>query len=262
MRKVTSKDGTAIAFDQSGKGPAVILVGGALQPRMGNAQLAELLSKNFTIINYDRRGRGDSGDTQPYAAEREIEDIKMLIDEAGGSASLYGSSSGAVLALKAAASGQGVSKLALWEPNFLVDNSRPALPTDYVAQLNELVAAGRRGDAIELFMTAGVGMPAEFVTPMRTMPMWPFMEAVAHTLAYDGAIVADTLNGKPVRAEQWTTVTMPTIVMDGGAIPWLSTGAEALARVLPNAQRRTLEGQTHDVAPEAIAPVLEEFFAD
>jgi len=261
MNMVTSKDGTAIAFDRSGKGPAVILVGGALQPRMGNAQLAELLSKDLTVFNFDRRGRGESGDTQPYTAEREFEDIKALIDEAGGSASLYGSSSGAVLALKAAAWGLKVSKLALWEPNFLVDNSRPALPEDYVAQLNKLVAAGRRGDAIELFMTAGVGMPAEFVTPMRTMPMWPAMEAVAHTLAYDGSVVADTLNGKPVRAEQWTTVTMPTIVMDGGTIPWLSTGGEAFARVLPNAQRRTLEGQTHDVAPEAIAPVLSEFFS-
>ena len=259
MRKVTSKDGTAIAFDRSGTGPAVILVGGASQLRMGNAQLADLLSKDLTVFNYDRRGRGDSGDTQPYAAEREIEDIKALIDEAGGSASLYGTSSGAVLALKAAASGLKVSKLALWEPNFLVDNSRPALPTDYVAQLNELVAAGRRGDAFELFMTAGVGMPAELVTPMRTMPMWPAMEAVAHTLAYDGAIVADTLNGKPVRAEQWTTVTMPTMVMDGGSIPWLSAGAEALASVLPNAQRRTLEGQTHDVQVEVIAPAIVEF---
>ena len=262
MSKVTSKDGAAIAFDRSGKGPAVILVGGALQPRMGNAQLAELLSKNFTVINYDRRGRGDSSDTLPYAVEREIEDIEALINAAGGSASLYGSSSGATLALKAAANGLKVNKLALWEPNFLVDNSRPALPTDYVAQLNALVAAGRRGDAVELFMTAGVGMPAEFVTPMRAMPMWPFMEAVAHTLAYDGTVVADTLNGKPVTAKQWATVIMPTIVMDGGAIPWLSTGAAALARVLPNAQRRTLAGQTHDVAPEAIAPVLEEFFAN
>ncbi len=261
MSKVTSKDGTAIAFDRSGKGPAVILVAGALQPRTGNAQLAELLSENFTVFNYDRRGRGDSGDTQPYAAEREIEDIEALIDAAGGSTALYGSSSGAVLALKAAASGLKVSKLALWEPNFLVDNSRPALPKDYVAQLNALVAAGRRGDAVELFMTAGVGLPTEFVTPMRAMPMWPFMEAVAHTLSYDGAIVADTLNGKPVTAKQWTSITMPTIVMDGGATPWLSTGAEAIAKTLPKAKRQTLEGQTHDVAPEAIAPVLEEFFA-
>lgn len=262
MSKVTSKDGTAIAFDRSGNGPAVILVGGASQSRMGAAHLAELLSKDFTVFNYDRRGRGESGDTQPYAIEREIEDIEALIATARRAAALYGTSSGAVLALKAAATGLDVTKLALWEPNVLVDNSRPVLPADYVAHLNALIAAGRRGDACEYFLTAGAGIPAEFVAPLRMMPEWSAMEAVAHTLAYDGMIVADTLNGQPVTATRWASVTMPTIVMDGGTIPWLTTGAAALASALPQATRRTLPGQPHNVDAEAIAPVITEFFKD
>jgi len=255
----TSKDGTRIAFEQVGKGPVVILVAGALQPRLGNAQLAELLANHFTVLNYDRRGRGESAATKPYAVEREIEDIAALIAAAPDAPSLYGTSSGATLALKAAASGLKVGKLVLWEPNFLVDHSRPPLPADYVAHLEGLVAANRRGDAVEYFMTTAVGMPVQFVTPMRTMPFWPGMEAAAHTLAYDGRIVADTLNGKPVASRQWATVTMPTLVIDGGTTPWLSAGAAAIASALPNGQRRTLQGQTHDVAPEAIAPAITEF---
>lgn len=260
-RRVHSSDGTAIAYDKSGKGPAVIFVGGALQDRMGNAQLAALLARHFTVFNYDRRGRGESGDTPPYAVEREVEDLEALINEAGGSAFVFGTSSGANLALEAAAQGLNITKLVLWEPNFIVDDSRPPLPKDYVEQLNEMVASGRRGDAVEYFMTKAVGLPVEFVTPMRSMPMWKGMEAEAHTLAYDGTIVRDNMAGNPVSAEQWASVTLPTLVIDGGETPWMSDGAQALAAALPNAQRRTLKDQTHDVAPEAIAPVLEEFFA-
>ena len=260
-RRVHSSDGTAIAYERSGKGPAVILVGGALQDRMGNAQLAALLARHFTVFNYDRRGRGDSGDTTQYEVKHEIEDIEALINEAGGSAFVFGSSSGANLALEAAAQDLNITKLALWEPNFIVNDSRPPLPKDYVEQLTELVAAGRRGDAVEFFMTKAVGLPVEFVTPMRDMPMWKAMEAVAHTLAYDGTIVRGNMAGNPVSAEQWASVTVPTLVIDGGETPWMSDGARAIADALPNARRRTLEGQTHDVAPEALAPVLEEFFA-
>lgn len=261
MTKITSKDGTQIAFDQTGQGPAVILVGGALQTRMGNAGLAALLEPHFSVFNYDRRGRGESDVVKQYAVEDEIEDIKAIIDEAGSSVYVFGSSSGANLSL-AAARKLTITKLALWEPNFIVDDSRPPLPVDYVEQINELVASDRRGEAIEYFMTKAVGLPAEFVTPLRNMPFWPLMEAAAHTLAYDGTIVRENMAGKPVQAEQWADIIMPTLVLDGGTTPWLSAGAEAIAKALPNAKRQTLEGQTHDVAPEALAPVLIGFFKD
>ena len=262
MEKVISGDGTAIAFDRSGEGPPVILVSGALQDRSGNAPLAALLADRFTVFNYDRRGRGDSGDTKPYAIEREVEDLEALIGQAGGSAAVYGTSSGGNLALRAASSGLAIKKLALWEPNFLVDDSRPALPEDYVEHLDELVSEGRRGDAVGYFMTTAVGMPSEFVAPMRGMPMWPAMEAVAHTLSYDGAVVRDDLRGRPVSTARVASVTIPALVIDGGTTPWMSDGARELAGALPDARHSTLEGQPHNVDPGAIAPVLEGFFAD
>ena len=261
MQEVMSKDGTKIAFERSGGGPAVILVSGASQDRSGNATLAELLEPNFTVFNYDRRGRGDSGDAQPYAVEREVEDIGAIIEEAGGVASVFGSSSGGNLALLAAAYGLPILKLALWEPNFIVDGARPPLPGDYVEQINEMVASDRRGDAVELFMTKAAGMPAEFVAPMRRSPFWPGMEAVAHTLAYDGAIVKDDMKGEPVSTVRVASVEVPTLVMDGGTTPWMSHGAQAVAEALPNGRRLTLEGQPHNVDPDALAPALEEFFA-
>ena len=264
MNRVYSKDGTPIAFDRSGQGPAVILVGGAFQHRASDPQtahLAALLADYITVVHYDRRGRGDSGDTPPYAIEREVEDLDALITEAGGSAGVFGNSSGGNLALEAAARGLAITKLAVWEPNFLVDASRPPLPTDYVARLTELVAAGRRGDAVEYFMMTAVGLPAEFVAPMRTVPIWPAFEAVAHTLAYDGTIVGQSMVGKPLPTERWAAVTVPTLVLDGGETRWLSAGAEAIAAALPAARCRTLAGQPHDVAPDTLAPVLAAFFA-
>jgi pimeloyl-ACP methyl ester carboxylesterase len=266
MDTVKSKDGTTIAFDRSGEGPALILVGGALQHRAldpSTAQLASLLAPSFTVHNYDRRGRGDSGDTVPYAVEREIEDLDALIDEAGGSAFVFGMSSGAVLALDAAANRLAITKLALYEPPMVVDDSRPPVPEDYVARLTELASCDRPGDAIEVFMTEGVGLPAEAVASMRGAPFWPAFEAVAHTLAYDGAIVAATMSGKPLPTDRWASVTIPTLVVDGDASPaWARNAVRALVDVLPAARRRTLEGQTHQVDPEVLAPVLEEFYAD
>jgi alpha-beta hydrolase superfamily lysophospholipase len=256
---VTSQDGTTIAYDRVGQGPAVVLVGAALQSRATNAELATLLAHDLTVFNYDRRGRGNSGDQPPYAVEREIEDLGALLAAVGGTTAVYGTSAGAVLALKAAARGLPIRKLLLWEPNFLVDDSRPPLPADYVAHLNELVAAGRRGDAVEYFLTAAVGIPAAYLAPLRAMPVWTAMEALAHTLAYDGTVVDDTLTGAPVRAETWPTVTMRTLVIDGGTTPWLTAGANALTPALPNAERQTLAGQTHDVAATAIAPTIAAF---
>ena len=258
MEKAQSKDGTAIAFDQSGEGAPIVVVGGAARDRVAEAPLRELLASRFTVIAYDRRGRGDSGDTPPYAVEREIEDLEAVIGEAGGLAGVYGSSSGANLAVMAAARGLGITKLALHEPNFLVDDSRPPLPDDYVEQLDELVAAGRRGDVVELFMTGTAGIPAEFIAPMRDEPMWPGLEAIAPTLAYDGAVVA----GFELPTERLAAIAVPTLVIDGGeSEEWLRAGAQAAAEALPDAQRHTLDGEPHNVSPDAVAPVLEEFFA-
>ncbi len=259
MRKVKSKDGTSIAFDELGNGPAVILVCGGSVDRMSNAPLADLLAENFTVFNYDRRGRGDSGDTPPYAVEREIEDIDAVAAAAGGSASLYGTSSGAALALEAAHQlTNKITKLALWEPPYFVDDSYPRPPSDTAKTYTELVSAGRRGDAVEFFMAKVVGLPAEFVAEARQSPWWPAQEALAHTLAYDATIMGDY----SLPTDRIATIKIPTLVIDGGAsFPFMHAAADAIAKILPNGQCRTLEGQSHDVAAEVLAPVLKEFFS-
>lgn len=263
MKTAISKDGTSIAYDELGEGPPLILVGGALNTRSfgPNGSLAPLLAERFTIINYDRRGKGESGDTPPWAVEREIEDLDALIESAGGSASVFGISSGAALALEAASRGLAIEKLALYEAPFIVDNSRPPLADDYLTRLQGLVASGRPSDAIKLFMREGVGLPAVFVAMMRFMPAWSKLKAVAHTLPYDAAIVYDYQKGRPLPPEQWSSATMPTLVSAGGKSPdWMRNAMMELAGVLPNAKHRTLEGQTHIVKAEALAPVLVEFF--
>ncbi|GAB2957247.1 alpha/beta hydrolase [Micromonospora polyrhachis] len=263
MNKVTSADGTTVAAAHSGDGPAVVLVGGALQHRAidpSTQQLVALLAPDFTVWHYERRGRGDSGDTLPYAVDREIEDLAAVIAAAGGSAAVYGMSSGAALALRAAASGLPITRLALYEPPLIVDESRPPLPADYLPRLAALPAAGRRGDAVALFMTDAVGVPAEEVAGMRQAPVWSAFEAVAHTLAYDGAVMGDTMSGQPLPTQWATSVTVPTLVIDGGASEgWARTSVAELAELLPAGQRRSLDGQTHAVDPAVLAPVLAEF---
>ncbi|EFH87713.1 alpha/beta fold hydrolase [Ktedonobacter racemifer] len=262
MRKAASKDGTPIAFDKFGEGPALILVAGATATRIAETSLATVLAPHFTVFAYNRRGRGDSGDTTPYAVEREIEDIEALIDEAGGSAFVFGHSSGAVLALEAARLLPGkITKLAIYEPPFIVDDSRPPTPENYVSHLNELISSDQRGQAVEYFMTEAVGVPAEMVAQMRQSPMWPGLEAVAHTIAYDGTIMGDTMRGDPRPLKKWASVSVPTLVMDGGASHvFMHTGAQAITNILPNAQRRTLEGQDHGPVDNVLAPALEAFF--
>lgn len=265
MQKVISKDGTPIAYDRLGSGPAVILVSGAMGTRAHFTSLAELLAPHFTVFNYDRRGRGDSGDTLPYAMEREIEDIEALIGQAGGSACVYGISSGAILALEASSQlAASVSKLALYEPPFILNNSRPPLPQDYVAQLNRAIAAGRRSEAVEIFMTKAILLPPEYLESMRNDPSWAEMEQIAHTLAYDGTIVGDTMSGKPLSPElvkRLAAVRVPTLVMDGEmSDTFFHDAAQTLVDILPNARRYTIPGQEHGVAPEALAPLLVEFF--
>lgn len=260
MRTVMSRDGTPIAFDQSGQGPALILVGGAFQYRAidpRTAQLAALLAEQFMVVHYDRRGRGDSGDTHPYAVEREIEDLEALIQKAGGSACVFGMSSGGALALEAAGRGLAITKLAVYEVPFNSgDGQARAAAQHYTRELSALLGEGRRGDAVAFAMTTW-GAPAEAVAGMRQTPIWPLFEAVAPTLAYDDALMGDGA----VPTQRLALITIPTLVMAGGASPaFMQDAAQVVAHAFPNAQLRTLEGQTHDVAPEILAPVLAEFF--
>jgi pimeloyl-ACP methyl ester carboxylesterase len=260
-RTTTSRDGTTIAFSKVGTGPALIIVDGALCYRENGpaTELASLLTQHFTVFTYDRRGRGKSGDRAPYAVEREVEDIAALVNEAGGTAFVWGTSSGAVLALEAANRLSGIKKLALYEAPFIVDDSRSTTDDDW-DWIAEAVAADRRSDAIKLFLKS-VGVPGCVRTLMPLMPMWSKLKAVARTLPYDGAIVRDNQRGKPLLASRWAPVTVPTLVMDGGKSPtWMRHANRSLATVLPNAQYRTLEGQTHMLKPKAHAPILVEFF--
>lgn len=261
QRTATSRDGTTIAFDVSGDGPALVLVGGAFQHRAideSTAALAALLAERFTVAHYDRRGRGDSGDTAPYAVAREIEDLAAVIGAVGGSALVYGMSSGAALALEAAAAGLPIERLAIYEPPYIPDATRPTPGAEIARRLAELSAAGRRDDAVSLFLVEA-GVPEEALAHMRGTPMWPGLESVAHTLAYDGTIMGDGT----VPAARVATIAAPLLVIDGGASPaWAAEAANAVAASAQNARRSTLPEQTHDVAPAVLAPELERFFAD
>ncbi|MCT9931795.1 alpha/beta hydrolase [Planotetraspora sp. A-T 1434] len=266
MTTVTAKDGTPIAFERHGEGTPLILVDGAISYRAFNPlgpQLGDLLGASHTVYAYDRRGRGDSGDTAPYSVEREIEDLAALIAEAGGTAHVCGFSSGAVLALDAAAAGLPITRLALFEPPFVVDDSRPAVPDDYLERLDTFLAEGRRGEALELFFTTTANFPAEFVAGMKGDPSWAALEAVAPTLGYDGRIMADTMTGRALPRDRWSSVSVPTLVMYGGASEsWLANAARAISDLLPEAGLRDLPDQTHNVTAEALAPALAAFLAD
>ena len=258
MTTVVSADGTTIAFDQFGDGPPVIMTVGAFNTRSVTEPLAKALASQFTVLNYDRRGRGDSGDTAPYAVEREIDDIAALIAAAGGSASVFGYSSGATLALKAAASGLPIRHLVLYEPPFNTDDSYPPLPAGFAAELADLVTAGKRGDAVELYQTQAVGIPEDVVAQMRHAPFQPALEAIAHTLAYDAAIIGD----RSLPAGMLATITIPALVITGEQSPqFLGNAARAAAGALPNGRLAILPGQTHDINPDATAPVMAAFLA-
>src|SRR5262245_5667592 len=264
MKTVTSKDGTTIVYDQTGNGPPLVLIDGALSSRAFglNGPLAAILADRFTVITYDRRGRGDSGNTQPYAVRREIEDLEAIIDAADGPAYVYGISSGAGLALETAcALPAKVSKLALYEPPFVVDDTRPPVPADAVRQVTGLLARGRRGAAVRLFLREDAQVPAMAVAVMPLMPAWGKLKAAAHTLPYDLTIMDGGQQGRPLSASRWAPLTAPSLVIAGGKSPaWLQNAARALARALPGASHQTLPGQTHIVKPKPLAPVLAEFF--
>jgi pimeloyl-ACP methyl ester carboxylesterase len=261
MQTVTSTDGTTIAYDRLGNGPTtVILVTGAMCARNTHAKLAELLSEQFTVINYDRRGRGDSGDTKPFSVQREIEDIGALIAEAGGAACLYGISSGGALVLEAAASGLPVSKLAVYEIPYFANDEQHERGRQYVTNLTKALADGRRGDAVDLFMGL-VGLPAEMIAGMHHAPHWPAMEAIAPTLPYDAAALG-MAGGAPQPEQTIASIDVPALVLGGGASDaWLRDAQQRVAKTLPNGEYGTLDGQTHEVSEDALAPALVKFFS-
>jgi pimeloyl-ACP methyl ester carboxylesterase len=272
MSTVRSADGTTIAFTKAGQGPPLILVDGALCSRSFGPmpKLAALLTPHFTVYTYDRRGRGASGDTLPYAVGREVDDIEALVELAGagegasgddgGTVLVHGTSSGAALALEAAKRIPAIGRLAVYEPPFIVDDTRSPMPDDYLARLNRLVADGRRSDAVKMFMRF-VGTPAVFTAVLPLTPVWSKLKAVAPTLPYDITIVHDHQQGTPFTPAEWAGIKIPTLVADGGKSPaWMANGTRALADALPDATYRTLPGQNHMVKPQAIAPMLTEFF--
>jgi pimeloyl-ACP methyl ester carboxylesterase len=259
MTQVISKDRTTIAYEKRGQGSAVILVDGALAHRdhMGGRPLAAELARDFTVITYDRRGRGGSTDRQPYAVAREIEDIEALIDEVGAPVRLYGFSSGAVLALRAAAQlGRKITRLAVLEPPFNPDDEQSKRESRaFATRMAGLLTEGRNSAAVEFFLQDMV--PPDVLEGMKQSPGWTAMESVAPTLAYENEVMGDGAVPREVAA----AVTAPTLVLDGGESPdFKHAAANDLARALPHAQRRTLEGQMTLVPPEILAPVLAEFF--
>jgi pimeloyl-ACP methyl ester carboxylesterase len=252
---VRSADGTTIAFERSGDGPPIIVVVGAFNDRSKGAPLAEFLAPDFSVFTYDRRGRGDSGDVLPYAIDREIDDLAAMIDAADGSACVFGYSSGAVLALEAAARGLAITRLALYEPPPAIDAGRPR--ADHAATLSDMIGAGRRGDAVEYFQREVMGMPADVVAILRDAPSRASLEAMAHTLVYDMTIMGTHALSSGV----WTSLTLPTLVISGEASPpVMRAAALAVAAAVPHAEHRSLAAQTHELVPAALGPVLREFF--
>jgi pimeloyl-ACP methyl ester carboxylesterase len=260
---VTSKDGTSIAYEREGRGPALVLVGGAIDDGSENAPLAPALAESFTVYNYARRGRGESGDTLPYAVEREIEDLEALIAETGGSAHVFGASSGGALALEAATAGLAIDLLAVYEVPYNMDQDGPHWNRGDVPEVEALLAEGRRGDVVELFMRT-VGSSDEDIAGAKSSPFWLPLEALAHTLAYDAACVGD---GPPPTA-RLARITQPTLVATGtvpdahGGVPpeFMSRAADVIASSIPQAERQIIRGAGHMVDAELVAPVLERFF--
>ena len=265
MNTVTSKDGTQIAYDKTGQGPAVIVVDGALNYRAFSlsAPIAKQLAKTFTVYTYDRRGRGDSGDTLPYATKREIEDLDVLADAAGGHVCIIGLSSGAILALEAVKRlGSKIEKLALYEAPMILDDSRPPLGKPMLEETKRLIATGKRDEAMKLFMKA-IEVPPFMLLIMRLIPTWKSVRKVAHTLAYDLEIASPYQEGKPLPIGQWSNVTVPVWVGVGGkSHGWMINAQKALVEALPNATLHVLPGQTHIVQPGAIVPELEQFLTN
>ena len=262
MGQVVSKDGTAIAFTRTGSGPALIIVDGALCHRAfgPSKALAEALAEHFTVYTYDRRGRGESGGGTPYDVEREVEDIAALIEDAGGSAHLFGMSSGGTLVAEAAHRGVNAERIAIYESPMVLDGTREPMAEDLPARVERAVAEGRRGDAVKLFMRY-VGTPGFFVAVLQVMPPWKKLKGVAHTLPNDFALVGEFQRGTPPPADRWSGADVPALVIAGGKSPeYLRNAQRHLASALPHGELTVLPGQTHMVKPKATVPVLVDFF--
>ena len=257
---VRSKDGTAIAYERSGTGPALILIDGALCSRAfgPSGKLAPLLAEHFCVYTYDRRGRGASGDTPPYSPAREVEDIAALIDAAGGSAFLLGLSSGGALALEAAASQAGVHKVVAYEPPYVDDEGQRG-GAAHEGRLEKLVASGDRGGAVKYFMKDMVGAPGAMVVMMRLMPwIWGKLRTVAHTLPYDAAVMTEF----KVPRDRFASIDRPVLVMNGSKTDTrLKTAARTIASVVPGARHGELAGQTHNVKAEVLVPAVVAFLS-
>jgi pimeloyl-ACP methyl ester carboxylesterase len=259
METTRSADGTSIAHVVNGNGPPLILVGGAFcdhKARTAGLPLSKALEGRLRVTAFDRRGRGESEDTAPYAVAREVEDLAALIEKAGGSAAVYGHSSGAVLALEAAVAGVPITRLALYEPPLVFADTRAPMPPDLVERLVALTAAGQRSETAELFLTKGIGVPAPAVAGMKASPAWPHLTALSHTLSYDATLTRDAAGivAKGARLE------IPTLLMAGDkSEAWMQTGVLRLAAAVPGVRHETLAGQTHDVQSEPLARLLFDF---
>jgi pimeloyl-ACP methyl ester carboxylesterase len=259
MNTTISKDGTVIAYDKIGSGLPLILVDGALCYRSFGPmkKLASLLAKHFTVYYYDRRGRGDSTNVQPYSPAKEVEDISALVNIAGGSAFLAGLSSGAALTLLAAESGLKLPKIALYEPPYVYEKNSAKSKINHGANLASLLADGKRGDAVKYFMVRMVGAPAIAGFIMSLLPMWKTMKGIAHTLPYDTAVMGDFT----VPEDRLSRINVPALVAGGGKSPEnLRAAVARVASALPNGTLRMLDGETHNVKAERLAPVLTEYF--
>jgi pimeloyl-ACP methyl ester carboxylesterase len=258
MYFATSADGTVLAYDKVGEGPSLVLIEGALNDLATTLPLAAQLKAHFTVYSYDRRGRGASGDTLPYAVERELEDLNAIIDAAGGSALVFGNCSGGVLALQAVAAGLNITGLALFEPPYIVAGTRTR-PDHYTSHLASLIAAGRKDDALEFFMREDVVLAEEHIAMVRNSPMWSALHELVPSLNYDAAVLGDSAMPP---AEWFSSITVPTVVVDGeNSNSWAKEAVRVLAEFLPDGHRRTLAGLDHVLSPEALAPVIIEFFA-
>lgn len=257
---VTSADGTTIAVERMGSGPPVVLVGGAFNDRSTVAGLAAALAPDFTAVTYDRRGRGGSGDAASYSVEREIQDLAAVISYAGGPAGVFGHSSGAVLALEAAARGQDISKVAAYEPTYVIEGTRPRPADDLADRLRALLSQGDRAGAVALFQAEAVGLPAEIINGMSGSPVWDWFTALAHTLPYDTILCGP---GMRLPADRLASVTVPVLAIGGGASPsWLPAATRAVADALPAGRYVTLDGHDHGVLqqPAALRPLLSSHF--
>ncbi|MEO7222329.1 MAG: alpha/beta fold hydrolase [Devosia sp.] len=259
-----SKDGTQIGYSVVGSGPSIVLVDGALCSRgMGpSTPIAAELKDRFTVYTYDRRGRGESGDTRPYSTRREIEDLAAVIEAAGGSVAIFAISSGVVLSLEAANTMQGITGMVLYEAPVFTDTTRKRVPVDYVQQMDQLVASGDGAGAVKHFMQNGIQVPWFGLLMMQLFGMFKKMAPVGRTLPYDTAFVSPFWTHEPIPLNRWPNVTMPVLAIGGGKSDgWMQNAQRAIADNLPNAQHKTLAGQNHMVAATAIAPVIKEFLA-